>query len=613
MKKKSTFPKIDKDQYLGEQLDHLPTGVIFFKLLPGLGVTTLEIEDQSRNSIIIEPNVPVITGKCAKYNTRAKKIIIGVYEGVKVDDIIDYLVSDVSPKKILTTPESFIRVRDAMKDQQINMFDEYFIMFDECERTIQDVGYRTKILIPIDDFFKFKNKAFVSATPIIPSDPRFHEHDFKPLHLEPTFDFKEHLKLIQSNNVFFSIGKYFKDKSRDQYFIFLNSTDSIAYLIKHLKIEVESAVYCARESSQRLKVNGFKHVYTQLKDFKKYNFLTSRFFSAVDIDKVQNPTILIVSDILFATHSMVDPFSEATQIIGRFRKEKGESMTKDVTHITSVNPDIYAKTHQEVLEYIKEWQAIYGFLTKYLQASTSHIAREVLNEMIHQADFGKYVNVDGSVNYFMQDNTIFEERVKSYYQSAENLREAYTDTDRFNLSFSEEVYEFTDADRVKIQKSTPLKTVFEVIMPIIADLHEEGKYQPFAREYQLMHLAVDFPEVVNAFRLIGLNEAKRLNFDVRKIRKLIKEKEKNSERTNFGFIKHIKENITVGGKYSSKAIYAILNRGLKENNLHLLTPGVGLLQTYCKLSTRKWIGKDEYGLDIMGYEVLEIYDNYKAR
>ena len=242
MKAKSTFPKIDKDQYLGEQLEHIPSNVIFFKLLPGLGVTTLEIDDKSRNSIIIEPNVPVITGKCGKYNTKSKKVILGVYEGVTVDNIIDYLTSDVSPKKILTTPESFPRVKEAMLDQEINMFTDYFIVFDECERTIQDVGYRTKILIPFDDFFHFKGKAFVSATPIIPSDPRFAQHGFTPLYIEPTFEYREPIKLIHTNNVFSTVEKYFEDNPKEQYFIFFNSTDSIAYLINHLKIKEESSV-----------------------------------------------------------------------------------------------------------------------------------------------------------------------------------------------------------------------------------------------------------------------------------------------------------------------------------------------------------------------------------
>jgi hypothetical protein len=612
MKKESTFPKIDQDQYLGEQLQHIPTDVIFFKLIPGLGVTTLEIEDQSRNSIIIEPNVPVIVGKCGKYNTRHTKTIRGVYEGKTVDDIVDYLRSSVTPKKIITTPESFLKVKEAMKDEGIDMYKDYFIVFDECERTIQDVGYRTKILIPVDDFFHFNGKAFVSATPIAPSDPRFVEHGFTPLYIEPTFEYKEPIKLIHTNNVFSTVEKYFEENPKDQYFIFFNSTDSIAYLINHLKIKDESSIYCAKESMQRLKVNHFTNVYTSLKSFRKYNFLTSRFFSAVDIDNIANPTILIVSDILFAEHSMIDPFTEAVQIIGRFRKEKGAVMTKDITHITNTNPELYVKTEEEVYEYIKQWQIIYEFLHKYRQAATNVIAREVLTEMIEQIDFAKYLNPDGSINYFMQDNTLFEERVKSFYQEPENLLAAYTESKRFVIEKENETYEFTDEDRIKVQRKTaPMRTVFEVVMPIIADLHEEGKYTTFHREYQLSHLSKDFPDVVNAFNRIGLAEAQRLNFDVRKIRKAIKEMDKLEQLTSFGFVKFIKETIRVGMKLSSNAIYAILRRGLKENNLHLLTPTKRLLDKYCKLSNRKWIGVDNVGNDIQGYEVLEVYNNQK--
>lgn len=612
MRTDKTPLRIDKDQYLGEILDHIPSNVIFFKRIPGLGVTTREIEDESHDSIVVEVNVPVIVGKCGKYNTKTKKIILGVYEGVTVDHIIEYLSSDVTPKKILTTPESFLKVKEAMLDQGIDMYKDYFIVFDECERTIQDVSYRTKVLIPMDDFFQFSGKAFVSATPILPSDPRFAQHDFTELHVEPTFDYRENVKLIHTNNVFFSVGKYFKATNKDQYFIFLNSTDSIAYLIKHLKIENESSVYCARDSRQKLVANGFSHVYTDLKHFSKYNFLTSRFYSAVDIDKIKDPNILIVSDILFAEHSMVDPYTEAIQIIGRFRKEKGETMVKDITHISNTNADLYVKSPEEVFEYINEWEIIYKYLERYRKASTSTIAREVLTEIITQADFSKYVNPDGSINYFMQDNTLFTERVKGYYQSPKDLSDSYNETKRFNVKESEEVYEFTDTERIKLQKTTPLKTVFEQVMPIIADLHIEGKHTDFHKTYQMYHLQRDFPEVVSAFNKIGLAEARRLKFDVKLIRKAIKEIERNAEITFFGFVQHIKHNFRVGGKYSSNVISGILKRGMKEHKLSLLKPNVSLLREYCKLSRRKWIGKDEYGNDIMGYEVLEIYDNHKA-
>ncbi len=46
-----------------EVLPQIPTDTILYKKLTGLGATYGEIKAK-RNSIIIEPNVPVIIGKC---------------------------------------------------------------------------------------------------------------------------------------------------------------------------------------------------------------------------------------------------------------------------------------------------------------------------------------------------------------------------------------------------------------------------------------------------------------------------------------------------------------------------------------------------------------------
>src|SRR6185312_16351737 len=99
------IPRIGKNQYLKHIMSSIPNRVILFKKLTGIGATSLEIEDETRNSLIFEPNVPVILGKEGKYNKHQKKII-GVVEGISVDDIIEYLESSITPKKIITTPES---------------------------------------------------------------------------------------------------------------------------------------------------------------------------------------------------------------------------------------------------------------------------------------------------------------------------------------------------------------------------------------------------------------------------------------------------------------------------------------------------------------------------
>ena len=95
-----------KIQYLTEVLPEIPTNTILYKTLTGLGATYGELK-ANRNSIIIEPNVPVIVGKC-KDPKHKDDNLFGVYEGVYAEDITKYLEASTDKRiKILTTPESF--------------------------------------------------------------------------------------------------------------------------------------------------------------------------------------------------------------------------------------------------------------------------------------------------------------------------------------------------------------------------------------------------------------------------------------------------------------------------------------------------------------------------
>ncbi len=614
MKSKNKFPKIDYDQYLSEILDHVPNKVIFFKVIAGVGVTSKEIEDEDRNSIIIEPNVPVLLGKKVKYKEYkdGKYKIQCVYEGIRVETIVEYLQSNAKPKKILTTPESYLKVKEAMEDLGINMFNDYFLLFDECERTIQDVGYRTKILIPIDDFFQFKNRAFVSATPIMPSDPRFAKHGFKAVYLKPNYDISQDITLIHTNNIFFTFRNFVEESAKDQYFIFFNSTDTIGHLIRYLGIEDETSIFCAKESMQKLKVNNFKHVSTSLGTFRKYNFLTSRFFSAVDIEHIENPNIVMISDLVRAEHSMIDPASEAIQIIGRFRKERGAMMTRTVTHISNTNPELRAKSEEEVMLYIKEWQIVYNVLTSFLKASTTLEAREVLEEVLKRIDFSRFLYPDGSMNHFMVDNAVFEEKVKSHYKTYETLIDGYETTKRFNLTTQEEKYNMDDRVMLKSNPQEPLKSVFEAVLPILKELHTNEANPQFYVFMQMEHLKKEFPKVVQAFYMLGVEKCKELNFNHVLIKKAIKEKEIHLEKSHFGFMAFIENNFFEDEVCSSATITNRLRRGLKENKLKLLTPGVKLLRQYCELGDkREWMGKSDSGKAILGYRIIKIHSKYR--
>lgn len=603
------FPKISDGEYLKDIIDCIPSNIILFKILTGIGATTLEIEYLLRNSIIIEPNLPVIKGKCKKHNKNGrKKLILGVYESITVDHIIDYLNSDVKATKILTTPESFFKVQQAFNELGIDMYTHSFLLFDECERVTQDVGYRAKITLPVEYFFRFKNKAFISATPTIPSDPRFEFQKFKHVYIKPDYDIRQNIKLIHTNNIQYTFKKFIEENSREQYFIFFNSTDSIAALITELNIIDHSAVFCAKESKGKLKVNGFKHLSTDIGPFQKFNFFTSRFFSAVDIDDVINPTIIMISDLVAAVHSKIDPKSEAIQIAGRFRKIDGIKSIKEIIHITNTDPSLTSKTAQECLEDRKQDYAIYSAFKTIHQASTTVYAREVMKEAMTMLSFAKYIDFHGNKNHFMDDNTVFEEQVKFHYQSITNLEKAYADGKHFKVKLFLETYEFTDWDRAQINKYARLKTIFETVMPVIKDLYESKQKGSFIWQHQMASLKEDYPSVFEAFDKIGLEEAKRLEFDHIKIRDAIKQKELSGQKSHFGFLKYIENSFLEGQAYASITITNKLKAGLADNNLKLLSPGVKLLREYCQLSDRITIGRNPAGKEVKGYRVIRIYN-----
>jgi len=149
------YLEVYKNEYLSTafqrekfEFDSIPTNCIFDKTLPGLGATYSEIEAK-RNSIIIEPNIPVIDGK-----VNSHKNLLGVYEGCSGVKIKNYLLNHkIEHKKILCTPEGYLKVKRIAEKNGTNIYENYFLLFDECEKITQDVDYREQISLPINDFF----------------------------------------------------------------------------------------------------------------------------------------------------------------------------------------------------------------------------------------------------------------------------------------------------------------------------------------------------------------------------------------------------------------------------------------------------------------------------
>ena len=239
--------------YLTEVLPMIPTNtIILYKKLTGLGATYGELKAK-RNSIIIEPNKPVISGKC-KDPKHKDDNLFGVFEGVYTDNIIAYIERSIKQKKhfkILTTPESFYKVQEAFDEMEIDIRFNCFLLFDECHKIIKDVDFRSDIALPMDFFFECRQKALVSATPIEFTDPRFEEQNFQTITIVPTFDYAKEINLHATNNLLQSAKEMLG--RTEKCFIFCNSTDTIYALMQQLGLLDESAVFCSDKSVGKLK------------------------------------------------------------------------------------------------------------------------------------------------------------------------------------------------------------------------------------------------------------------------------------------------------------------------------------------------------------------------
>ncbi|MDR0231749.1 MAG: hypothetical protein LBI82_06475 [Dysgonamonadaceae bacterium] len=500
---------ISQGQFLEDVLPEIPTNTILAKTVTGIGATTLEIKSK-RHSIIIEPNVPVIKGKKQKH-----KNLLGVHEGISVNDIIPYLEKPLKKgeyKKIMTTPESFNKVIRAMELLQINYEQDYMLLFDECDKIIKDIDYRETIAFPIENFFLFDNKAFVSATPILPSDPRFEEQGFQVMKITPDYDYTKKMQLVTTNNVVAVFRKIMAMCENRQVCIFLNSTDTILAIIQKFGLESQSKVFCSQDSVEKLNKLGYANAFSDLQfDSKQYvklaqyTFFTSRFFSAVDIDLQTQPTTVIISGLFYAKHSMIDPHTEAIQILGRFRNGTGA-----IIHVSNIDTDLPYKTPEQLKNYLDGCHEVYMQIKLLFETATGEGVKETLKEALERVTYAKYVDEDGNKKHFAIDNYFDEERVKSYYTHHHNLIQAYLDSDHFVLTHQHRPFQLGDEDRLKISRADNKKEKRTTIIEQLDLLNgEENVYdEPLFREFR-DSLHREDSLIVEVYEALGANYAKR--------------------------------------------------------------------------------------------------------
>ena len=554
-----------KPQHLNEVLPEIPTNVILNKTVTGCGATYTEIKTP-RNSIIVEPNRPVIYGK-EKQKKHKDDNIKGVYQGIYQKEIVKYLEKTEREGKfikIMTTPESFQKVIDALEEVGMDIRFECFVLFDECEKLTKDCDYRQDITLPMDLFFECQNKAMVSATPITDlADPRF--NSFKQIKIEPTYDYKQELNLLTTNNILQVSNGVISDmlKSGKPLFIFINSTDMIHALMDKLKLVEQSAVFCSEKSVDKLKQLKFKAAYEDWDNtkMKQVNWMTSRFYSALDIELDEQPNVLMITDVYIAQWTMFDPFTDSVQVVGRFRNG-----VSSFTHIS--NYDYRIPYHARLFFQAKCEcdKTIYEDITTFYNDAPSPEYHAAYYDVLQVLPYKKFLKEDGQVNYFKIDNYIDEEMTKVYYGDPKRLFNAYEQGEHFIVKFDNiKPFKVGDYERLKIKdKSISLK---EKRRRIVEQLELLKPCETEADIQYKRDLRAADAFIVDAYDQIGKSAIEEYKYSVTKIKEAVIVKRHQEKASSRDVLELVNLYFCVGQRYSRKYIKDKLNSIYKKMNI----------------------------------------------
>ena len=551
--------KNGKTQYLTEVLPEIPTNTILYKKLTGLGATYGELK-ADRDSIILEPNVPVIKGKC-KAPKHAKDNLMGVYENVTVDSIVKYLQACKEKHiKLLSTPESFSKIKAAFEEIDRDIYSTCYLLFDECHKIVKDVDYRENITLPFDDFFMFENKGLVSATPLDFTDPRFFKQKFQIMEVQPNFEYVQPLNLYHTNNVLQELKKRIGNIEKP-IFLFINSTETIYSIMNKLDILEQSTVFCAYNSVKNLKDKKFSQVYSDWDAAKmnKYNFLTSRFFNALDIELNFQPEVFIVTDVTMATQSIIDPFTDTIQIIGRFRNGIASA-----NHITNTDYKFQVRSKAQLKFRIKVFEENYKMLKAYYDNATSDELRDAVKAILNNHPLTPLLNIDGTKNWFKIDNYMAENLVQGYYNCFDELVKNYKRCKSFKLNYESTAYKLSDTERLKREnKSLSIKAKRREIVEQLEML--KGDETSIAMEHKRELIRTD-AFIVQAYDELGKAKIEELKYSHPKIREAMILKKYNENRTGTEFIEMVKNRFKAGQSYELSQInkirdeiYSLLN------------------------------------------------------
>ena len=334
--------------YLSDFLTEIPVNCLFNKKQTGCGATELAIRN-SIPTLIAMPYVALVKNKTI-YRKDAVSVL-GVYEGIGEQDIIDYAQSH-SPLKIAVTYDSLPRTIKALQSAGLDPYKELFLLVDEWHVLFNSYSFRhTAIKNLLAEAAKFERATYMTATPIE------REYVLEELKHLPICEINwPHLIEVNirsrqtskpAHYIVKECRKVLDSRLEHNLHIFVNSVEFIAKVIDLAKLTPEQVkVVCSvsgdnGENNQR-KLGKDYPIGQPSDPVRKINFYTSTCFEGCDLYD-ENGVTFIVSD-GNKSHTLLDISTLFTQICGRIRDSRYKAQ---IVHVYSTTKYSKAVTLDE--------------------------------------------------------------------------------------------------------------------------------------------------------------------------------------------------------------------------------------------------------------------------
>lgn len=579
--------KIGRDKsYLSDVIDELPHNCIYTKNVTGAGGTTVAIKSNN-HYVICVPFTELIRNKMT-----SNKGILGVYKGVTVKQIRDYLSDYRIPiKKIMVTYDSLPKVL-----KYINPGD-YKILIDEYQEIFKSVVFRNKAVRGVlDNFRQFKSFCFMTATMM---DEDFVIKELKDL---PVYETEwENIREVtidsckcESNvihTVSFLVENYINNTYSGNAHIFVNSVEFIKQIVRNCKLTDENARAIWSQHNESL--TGLVKSNTT-SEVKKINFYTSTCYCGSDLFD-EEAHLYIVSDDS-KPHTLVDVHSDISQINGRIRDTK---YWNKITHIYTTTRHYTSLTYEEYKDYVKNEIIRAEKDSKEFDTLSDSMKRRIATtakkNQIKQ--FGEYMILD-------KDKLVYDENLMSYdmyyfkltkctYKVRVNLTQQYEDKG-FKVTFldlADEVKHITGEEQI-IKKVTAINKRDNLKENIEEYLKGDSNFA--------LWMYSQYKWFEDAINLLGVDKIIELKYNIGNIQRHIHSKKyhKEDDRINAELNLHYK--ITDGVFVPLSDIKEIFKN--VYNNLNILKkPKASDIEKYwtCKNTVKKMGSVSVRGYDLI--------------